>query len=162
MTISTTVSTSIRLCPRPCPYQNKTVYSPPLIFFDRVHDFVLVTSDSLVALSTCESEYIALSFACQEAAFLQQITMDMQAFNCQNPIPVVIFVDNLGTIELSRNPVFQKRSKHIDIRYHFIRSKVADGSVVLDYVQSKSNVADIFTKPATKSSLNNLEVVKPV
>ena len=76
--------------------------------------------------------------------------------------PANLFVDNLGSIELAKNPVFHQRTKHIDTRYHYIRSKISNGSVVLIYVESKSNLADIFTKPATNQSLRKFNVTKAV
>ena len=64
-------------------------------------------------------------------------------------------VDNQGAIALAKNPVHHQRSKHIDIKYHFIRSQVEDGSVQLMYVPTSNNVADIFTKALPKQKLNN-------
>ena len=113
----------------------------------------------VVALSTCESEYIGASFALQEGVFLQQLTHDMGIF--PNFQPINLFVDNLGSIQLAKNPVFHQRSKHIETKYHYIRSKVNAGSVNLIYVPSKENLADIFTKPCTKQSLVKFAVCKP-
>ena len=110
----------------------------------------------VVSLSTCESEYIAASYAIQESSFLQQLTRDIGIF--PNLRPVVLFVDNMGSIQLAKNPVFHQRSKHLDTKYHHIRSKVNDGHVILDYVPSKENIADIFTKPCTKQSLQKFSV----
>ena len=99
----------------------------------------------IVALSSCESEYVAMAYAIQEISFLQQLTGDMFVF--QSPEPVTLYVDNQGAIQLGKNPVYHQRSKHIDTRYHYIRSKISDGSVILEYVPSRDNVADMFTKP---------------
>ena len=62
-------------------------------------------------------------------------------------------MDNQGAIALAKNPVYHQRSKHIDIRYHFIRSEVQEGVVNLSYVQSERNIADLFTKPVSKVKL---------
>ena len=57
-----------------------------------------------------------------------------------------LYGDNQGALALSKNPVDHQRSKHIDIRYHFIRSHIQDGQIELSYVPSQENLADIFTK----------------
>ena len=67
----------------------------------------------------------------------------------------VIRVDNKSAIELSKNPVNHNRSKHIDVRFHFIRDQVKEGSVELVHVASRDQVADIFTKPLPTILLDN-------
>ncbi|KAG4036076.1 hypothetical protein PC123_g28356 [Phytophthora cactorum] len=64
-----------------------------------------------------------------------------------NDEAVKIYEDNQGSIALAKNPEFHKRTKHIDIRYHFVREKVEDGQVVLQYVSTTDMLADIMTKP---------------
>ena len=102
---------------------------------------------SIVALSSCEAEYIALTLAVQEAIFLRQLLSDMLLCTKE---PVTLFGDNQGAISLSKNPVHHQRSKHIDIRFHFIRDEVQKGSVEMFYIPTEDNMADIFTKPASK------------
>jgi hypothetical protein len=97
-----------------------------------------------VALSTCEAEYVALATATQEAKFLKQLLEDM---TCCKSKPVQIGVDNRSAISLAKNPVHHNRSKHIDIKYHFVRLEVQNESVKLEYTASEDNVADMFTKP---------------
>ena len=106
-----------------------------------------------VALSTCEAEYMALSSAVQEALFLKQLYSDMTSSDL---LPVNIYVDNQGAILLAKNPVNHQRSKHIDIRYHFIRDVILQEKVFLIYVPTEENVADIFTKPASRKRLDQL------
>ena len=110
---------------------------------------------STVALSTCEAEYIALTYAIQEASFLGQLLSDML---CVDVKPVHLYVDNQGAIELAKNPVYHQRTKHIDIRYHFIRSKVDEKSIILHYIPTVENVADMFTKPVSKAKLRSFNV----
>ena len=64
--------------------------------------------------------------------------------------PTIIHVDNKSAIELAKNPVNHERSKHIDVRFHFIREHVKEGSVELRHVASKDQAADIFTKPLSR------------
>lgn len=65
---------------------------------------------------------------------------------------IKIYEDNQGSIALAKNPEFLKRTKHIDIRYHFVREKVEDNQVVLEYCPTQDMLADIMTKsiPATQ------------
>ena len=85
----------------------------------------------IVAFLTCEAEYISLSNAVQEAKFLKQLCSDMNVL-IDN---VLIKVDNQGAINLAKNPVNHQRSKHLDIKYHFIRSEIqnGNGNVTLEY-----------------------------
>ena len=71
--------------------------------------------------------------------------------------PVSIFEDNQGTIALSKDPVNRQRSKHIDIRYHFIRTVQRLGEVAIKYCPTNSMVADIMTEPVTKFKLQEFK-----
>ena len=101
-----------------------------------------------VALSTCEAEYMSLSSAIQEAKFLFQLLKD---FLVESSNSVSLYCDNQGAIALAKNPVQHQRSKRINIRYHFIRQEIQNGSVNVMYVTSNENVADIFTKALSGS-----------
>ena len=109
-----------------------------------------------VALSTCETEYIALAAAVQEAKFLRELLADMQGTDVKS---VNIPVDNQGAIALAKNPVYH-RDQNIDIRYHFIISEVQEGVVSLSYVQSETNLADLFTNPVSKVKLKLFLMLK--
>lgn len=104
-----------------------------------------------VALSSTEAEYIALSTAVSEACWLGSLLLDFDLFLVVHPI--VIFEDNQSTIKVAKNPENHKRLKHIDIKYHFIRDKVSEGIVKIDYLKTDDQVADMFTKPLCKASL---------
>ena len=69
----------------------------------------------------------------------------------------LIQVDNQGAINLARNPVHHQRSKHIDIKYHFIISEIQVGIIILKYVPTEDNIADVFTKPASKGKLEKFK-----
>ena len=86
---------------------------------------------NIVPLSSCEAEYVALTSAFKEARFLRQLFSDINGREIQS---VKLFGDNQGAIALAKNPVHHQRSKHIDIRYHFIRFDVEEGIVNLEYV----------------------------
>lgn len=108
-----------------------------------------------IALSTCEAEYMAMAECVKEAMFL--FNMFSKTMYCANDTEcVAIHCDNQGAISLAKNQILSQRSKHIDIRYHYIRSIINSGQVMLEYVSSESNLADLFTKSLCKVRLKYL------
>lgn len=103
-----------------------------------------------VALSTAEAEYVAAAHAVQEVIWLRQLFESLQVQQLQ---PTVLFVDNQAAIALGKNPVFHARTKHVDIKVHFVREEQSKGVVDLRYCTSQENVADIFTKGVSKEVL---------
>ena len=101
---------------------------------------------NLVATSTCNAEYVALSEAGCESIWLQKVCefIDLHQLNYY---PAQLYCDNTGAIALCYNPCHHKRSKHIEIKYHHVREHVLQGTFTLDHVASKENFADGFTKP---------------
>jgi hypothetical protein len=101
---------------------------------------------SVVALSSCEAEYVALSECCRELAYLRQL----MAF-LREPLhgPITIFEDNKGAIDLTNNPVHHKRTKHIDVKFHYIRTEQTSGRVIVSKIHTEDNRADIMTKATT-------------
>ena len=79
-----------------------------------------------VAKSTTEAEYVALSQATQEAIYLRKLLADL---GCKADSPTVLKEDNQGAIQLSRNPRFHNRTKHIDVAFHFIHERIASNEV---------------------------------
>ena len=96
-----------------------------------------------VALSSVEAEYMAASLASCEALWPRKLLVNLFG---QELRPTVIYCDNQSCIQLSENPVFHDRSKHIEIRYHFIRDYVQRGAAMLRYISTNERVADILTK----------------
>ena len=78
-----------------------------------------------------------------EVAWLCKLLVDLCV---EVPHKIVIYCDNLSSIQLARNPVFHARTKHIEVHYHFIRERVLAGDIDLAYVGTDEQVADIFTK----------------
>ena len=107
---------------------------------------------TVVALSTTEAEYIALSLATQEAVWLRNLLSDIYL----EPTTTSIFEDNQGTIALSMNPCSHSRTKHIDIKYHFIRDLISKKQIDIKYCPTKEMVADIFTKGTCKATFEQL------
>ena len=69
--------------------------------------------------------------------------------------PLNINCDNQGAIALAKDNKFHARTKHIDIRYHFIREAVEDGKILVKYIPTDDNTADIFTKPLAKQKFRH-------
>lgn len=97
-----------------------------------------------VALSSTEAEYMAACAAVQEAIYMRRLLGDLK---CEQVQPTIIWEDNQGCIAMSKNPIHHKRTKHIDIRYHFTREKVESGEIDLKYVSTEHQLADLLTKP---------------
>lgn len=102
-----------------------------------------------VSLSSMEAEYVALGQGVKEICFIRSILTEIQlAVYVEKP--TIIKCDNQGAKFMAENPSSKKRSKHIDIRYHFIREKCKNNEIKLMYVESENNVADIMTKSLSK------------
>ena len=91
----------------------------------------------------------ALSVASQEAVWLSRLFKNV---GVKQEEPILIYEDNQGAIELSRNPKFHNRTKHIDIAYHFIREKVKDKVIYVKYCETEQMLADIMGVLKTKTS----------
>ena len=97
---------------------------------------------------------MALGATTQEGLYLSQLLRDMDPNNVYN---VNIYEDNQGAIALCKNPVKRQRSKHIDIRYHFVRSVLEEGKINIVYCPTKDMVADVMTKPASKLKIQKFK-----
>ena len=97
-----------------------------------------------IALSTTEAEYIALTRAIQEGIWLRQ---SLSQFQLPCPTPLIISTDNNGAKSLSTNDSNHGKAKHIDIRYHFIRSHIESKLFLVDHTPGLVNTADLLTKP---------------
>ena len=102
-----------------------------------------------VALSTTEAKYIVASHACKEAIWLRGLLREIGRL--QNSVPV--FCDSQSVIHLATNPVYHSKTKHIDVKYHFVRQAIIEGGVDLKKVLTKENCVDMFTKPVLLEKL---------
>lgn len=98
----------------------------------------------VVALSTAEAEYIAATNYVTQAVWLRRILSELQH---QQNGPTKIFCDNKSIITLTKNTVFHGRSKHINIKHHYIRDLIKDKEIVVELCISGDQLAYIFTKP---------------
>lgn len=101
-----------------------------------------------MALSTTESEYVAAAQSIKEMVWLRQLLMDF-GVDVDHNIPILC-MDNQSAIKLVKNPEYHKRSKHIDVKYHFIREKFQEGVFQIQYVATDEQFGDIFTKPLSR------------
>ncbi|POM71774.1 Polyprotein [Phytophthora palmivora] len=107
----------------------------------------------MVALSSTEAEYMALNDCIKEVVWMRRLLKDIGA---EQHGSTMIYEDNQGAMALANSVGYQARTKHIDIRYHFIREKVASGEVELTYEESKNQLADFLTKGLSMKMLHYL------
>ena len=107
----------------------------------------------MVTLSTTESEYVAAATAAKENIWIRNLLKDLGA-SCEKT--TALYVDNQSAIKLAKNPEFHKRTRHIDVRFHFIRKKVANQEIAVIYIPTESQKADIFTKAMPRERFNIL------
>ena len=96
-----------------------------------------------VSLSMAEAEYIAVGSCCAQLLWMKKLLHDYGI----TQDTMCVFCDNTSTINLSKNPIQHLKSKHIEIRYHFIRDLVEEKIVCLEFINIDNQKADIFTKP---------------
>ncbi|XP_040379776.1 uncharacterized mitochondrial protein AtMg00810-like [Oryza brachyantha] len=102
---------------------------------------------SSVAQSTAKAEYVAASSACSQALWMISTLRDYGLSFSSVPL----LCDNTSAINIAKNHVQHSRTKHIEIRYHFLRDNVEKGTIVLEFVESERQLADILTKPLDRS-----------
>ena len=105
-----------------------------------------------VVLSTTEAEYMALSEVVKELKFIVQL---LQTMNVEVELPITVYVDIVRAIWLSNNRTTSDRTKHIDIRTSFVKEYQEDGKIIIKFVKSEDNEADIFTKNTTNVIFHN-------
>lgn len=98
----------------------------------------------VVTLSTTEAEFISATHCACQAVWLKRILKELRHDTCK---PTVIYCDSVSAIKLSKNPVIHGRSKHIDVRFHFLRDLTKEGIVELVQCSTREQIADILTKP---------------
>lgn len=103
-----------------------------------------------IALSSTEAEFMSMVAAIQEALWLKR-------FECEifisAPKSIQLYCDNQGAIQLATNSTYHARTKHIDVKNYFIREKLAEGVIKLNYRSTKEMIADIMTKPVNHAKL---------
>ena len=96
----------------------------------------------VVALSTTEAEYIAATEAIKEGVWIQGMLRELGIYNGI----ATVYTDSQSALHLCKNPVFHERTKHVEVKYHFIREKVTQGEMKVEKVPTEDNLADMGTK----------------
>ena len=96
-----------------------------------------------ISSSTVEAKYIVVGSCCTQLLWMQKLLHDYGI--CQEHL--TIYCDNTGAINIFKNPVQHSRTKQIEIRHHFIRELVEDGTLTLEFIHTDDQKADLFTKP---------------
>jgi hypothetical protein len=105
-----------------------------------------------LALSTAEAEYIAAGHCCAQLLWMRQTLRDYGYKLTKVPL----LCDNESAIRMADNPVEHSRTKHIVIRYHFLRDHQQKEDIEIAYINTKEQLADIFTKPLDEQTFNKL------
>ncbi|GKA40515.1 retrovirus-related pol polyprotein from transposon TNT 1-94 [Tanacetum coccineum] len=113
-----------------------------------LNGFINEEKQTALAISTTKAEYVSAGKACQQALWMKQALIDYDVRLDDVPI----MCDNKGAIDLSKNPVQHSRTKHIEIRHHFLRDNVQKGHISIEKVPSIDNIADILAKPLKRES----------
>jgi histone deacetylase 1/2 len=103
-----------------------------------------------VSRSSTEAEYKAVANATAEVMWIQTLLCEL---NILAPRAAKLWCDNIGAKYLSANPVFHARTKHIEVDYHFVRERVTRKLLDIEYISTRDQIADGFTKPLTVRSL---------
>ncbi|XP_050908156.1 secreted RxLR effector protein 161-like [Lathyrus oleraceus] len=111
--------------------------------------------EPVVALSSCEVEYIAASMCACQAVWLVNLLHELDSCTREG---VLLLVDNVSAINLAKNPIAHGRSKHIEMRFHYLRNLVSSGQLRLSYCRSEEQVADLLTKSVTNDVFKRLAV----
>lgn len=106
----------------------------------------------MVALSTTEAEIIAACEASKEVVWLKRLLNELTSVK-ETPI---LWIDNASAIKWSKNPEFHNRTKHIEVKYYFVREQVLKRMLCVKHIPSAEQQADILTKPLLKIMFNRL------
>lgn len=108
---------------------------------------------SIVATSTTDAEYVAMCETAKEVIWTRQLLEDL-GINQKNA--TILHCDNVAAKLLIKNPVYHKRTKHIDVKFHYTREQVKNGLIEVQHIESSNQLADIFTKnlPRDKFKFN--------
>jgi len=97
-------------------------------------------------MSIAEAEYVAAASCCAQLLWIKQQLKDFWVDTSCIPI----YYDNTSAINISKNPCQHKRTKHIDIRHHFLRDHVEKGLISMNFCTTNKQIADIFTKALSR------------
>ena len=125
-----------------------------IIYFQNVPVLWCSRAMRSVTLSSTEAEYVAMSEVVKDLIFIRNI---LESIGLKIQYPMIVEVDNTGAIYLGMNRATGQRTKHIDIRYHFVREFIDEGIVKIVFVSTKENDADVFTKNVTSEIYDRMK-----
>ena len=104
--------------------------------------------------STCEAEYVRAATAACQVVWLHRLLGELTGVEAHPP---ALMVDNQSAIALVKNPVLHDRSKHIDVKFHFLRDCVDGGQIVIEFVETGRQLMDVLTKPLGRLRFTELK-----
>ena len=114
-----------------------------LVFLGSAPISWLSLKQKVVALSTCKAEYVAAAIAACQVVWLRRLLGELTGVEAHPP---ALMVDNQPAIALAKNLVLHDRSKHIDVKFHFLRNCVDEGQIVIEFVETGRQLVDVLTK----------------
>ena len=108
---------------------------------------------SSISLFTTKDEYIAAAECCTQVEWMKQTLQDIKIVFEE---PTTIYYDNTSAISLSKNHVQHSKSKHIPIKYHYLRDQASCKNIKLEYIPTQEHIADDFTKPLRRDVVEYL------
>jgi len=99
----------------------------------------------IITLSSTEAKYVALTHASKDILWIHKLLTELSSIFSFS-LPTTLFCDNQGMIRLSKDATFHRRTKHIDVHFHFIRQTITSGHIMMQYCPTDDMIADIFTK----------------
>ena len=115
---------------------------------------MLSLKQKVVALSTCEAVYVAVATAACQAMWLRRLLGELTGVEAYPP---ALMVDNQPAIALAKNQVLHDQSKHIDVKFHFLRDYVDGGQIVIEFVETGRQLTNILTKLLGRLQLMELK-----
>ena len=111
-----------------------------------------------VAMLSTEAEYIAAAESTKEIFYIRDILEELH-YDKGDIKPFRLLVDNESAINLANNPVNHPKTKHIRVRYHFIRDAVSQGDIIINWVRTEAQAADPLTKAMPSAKLNRIYIL---
>ena len=125
-----------------------------LVFLGSAPISWLSLKQKVVALFTCEAEYIAADTAACQVVWLRRLLDELTGVEAHPP---ALMVNNQPAIALKKNPVLHDRSKLVDVKFHFLRNCVDGGQIVIEFVETGRQLADVLTKPLGRLRFTELK-----
>ena len=127
-----------------------------LVFLGSAPISWLSLKQKVVTLSMCEAGYVAAATAACQVVWLRRLLDELTGVEAHPP---ALMVDNQPAIALAKNPILHDRSKHIDVKFHLLRDYVDGRQIVIEFVETGRQLANVLTKPLRCLRLTELEMI---